>query len=411
MFAAHLAYQLTDLLIATAALLPCLWLAGTSPARALAKRFPTLLGTPPRRLLLIATALYVMLMAIAVVSGYTFGFAAIDRLLKGRPSWQRALNLSSFLVIGSAWLGGTLLLPAIALWTTWRCRATTALARARRRTDRALAGVFAIAMAALFIDACFLEPNRLVVERSRVELASWPAERPPLRVVLFSDLQSAYLGARERSVPEIVASLKPDLIVIAGDLVAQSFDESTALEQARYVLSRLHAPLGVYVVNGDVDDVVSGGIERIVEGMPVTLLDNESIVLPCEPPIELLGIDPRRLARMGALLDAPARAPLRLGLVHRPRHWEQLSAAGCELVMAGHTHGGQVVVPGYGPPITFETVPRFVAAGGLHTMSPTTQLYVTRGIGREGGFAPQIRLLCPPEITLLEIGGPEPATP
>ena len=260
-------------------------------------------------------------------------------------------------------------------------------------------------MVVLVVDACFIEPNRLVVEQAHVELAEWPADRPPLRIALFSDLQSAYLGARERSVPERIAALHPDLIVIAGDLVAQSFDESTALEQVHYVLSRLSAPLGVFVVNGDVDDLVSDGIAAIVRGMPVRLLDNESVVLPSEPPIELLGIDPHERLRLDRAIEKPRGAAIRLGLVHRPRYWQALSRAGCQLVMAGHTHGGQIVIPGFGPPITMEIVPRDVAAGGLHRMSESTQLYVTRGVGREGGFAPQIRLFCPPEITLLEVGG------
>lgn len=405
LFAAHGAYQLIDLALAVVLAAPCLALARGRFGRSVARRWPRLMGTPARREVVVGGALFTLVMGVAVVVGHLVVVPAVDRALHGHPAWQRAINVSSFAVFGVAWLGGTLVLPWAALRAAWREPAATAKERARRRRDRGLTAAFATAMVALLTYACFLEPNRLVVERARVELAHWPAGAPPLRVVLFSDLQSAWLGARERSVPERVAELRPDLIVIAGDLVAQSFDESTALEQARWVLSRLSAPLGVFVVNGDVDAVVAGGIEEILRGTPARLLDNESVVLPCQPPIELLGIDPHQLGRMGKLLAAPPRAALRIGLVHRPRHWEQFAAAGCELVLAGHTHGGQVVIPGFGPPITLETVPRDVAAGGLHRMDATTQLYVTRGIGREGGFAPQIRLFCPPEITLLELTG------
>ena len=405
LFAAHLAYQLIDLLLASLLFVPCWSLARGRAGAAIARRLPRALASPTRSRLIVASALYVGLFVAVIVSGHSFGFRAIDRLLKGWPDAQRALNVGTFAVMGVAWLGGTIVLPGAALATAWRAPARNETERARRRTDRGAAGLFASAMSVLLIVACFIEPNRLVVERTRVELAGLPAGISPLRVVLFSDLQSAHLGARERRVPELIAELRPDLIVIAGDLVAQSFDEATALEQVRYVLSRLSAPLGVYVVNGDVDEVVRGGIAAIVSGTGARLLDNESVVLPTEPPIELIGIDPRREARMAQMLAQPARARVRLGLVHRPRHWQELAAAGCQLVMAGHTHGGQVVIPGFGPPITLETVPRHVAAGGLHTMDATTQLYVTRGIGKEGGFAPQIRLFCPPEITLLELTG------
>jgi predicted MPP superfamily phosphohydrolase len=263
-------------------------------------------------------------------------------------------------------------------------------------------------MATLLVVACVIEPDRLVVERRRVELAGLPPGVEPLRIVLLSDLQSAWLGPRERSLPGRVAELRPDLVVIAGDLVAQSFDEQATLRQARHVLAGLVAAaprLGVFVVNGDVDEVVRGGIGETIRATGAVRLDNESVVLPTEPAIELLGIDPRRELAMERALARPPKAAVRLGLVHRPRHWRDLSAAGCQLVLAGHTHGGQVVIPGFGPPITFEIVPRAIAAGGLHRMSDTTQLCVTRGVGKEGGFAPQIRLFCPPEITLLEVTG------
>jgi len=171
-------------------------------------------------------------------------------------------------------------------------------------------------------------------------------------------------------------------------------------------------------VNGDVDDAVDGGIRRVIEGTGVRLLDNESVLLPTDPPIELCGFDPRFEERFAsALLDLP-KAAIRIGVVHRPRHYAELAEAGCDLVIAGHTHGGQVVIPGFGPPFTLETVPRAVAAGGLHVMPDAdtpdgrpTLLYVSRGIGLEGGFAPPIRFLCPPEISLLELRSAARANP
>ena len=75
-----------------------------------------------------------------------------------------------------------------------------------------------------------------------------------------------------------------------------------------------------------------------------------------------------------------------------------------DLVVAGHTHGGQVVVPGFGPIITLSGVPRAVAAGGLHEMNGN-RIYVSRGAGSEQGQAPRIRLFCPPEVSILELVG------
>lgn len=75
-----------------------------------------------------------------------------------------------------------------------------------------------------------------------------------------------------------------------------------------------------------------------------------------------------------------------------------------DLVVAGHTHGGQVVVPGFGPLITLSHVPRHIAAGGLHEMDGN-RIYVSRGAGSEQGQAPRLRLFCPPEVSILEVGG------
>ena len=71
-------------------------------------------------------------------------------------------------------------------------------------------------------------------------------------------------------------------------------------------------------------------------------------------------------------------------------------------VVAGHTHGGQVQIPFFGPLFTLTEIPREAAAGGLHEVNGT-QLYVSRGVGAERGEAPLIRFNCPPEISLLTL--------
>jgi predicted MPP superfamily phosphohydrolase len=70
-------------------------------------------------------------------------------------------------------------------------------------------------------------------------------------------------------------------------------------------------------------------------------------------------------------------------------------------VLAGHTHGGQVVLPLFGPPRTASRLPRLYA-GGLHDFAGTP-LHVSRGVGMERGFAPPLRFLCPPEICVLDV--------
>jgi len=396
LFSALLAYQLIDVALALALVAFVAQLAAMAPLRRLAARYPALLGTELRRILLLEVPLLLVLLVGplglgrgVVAPALAGGFVYLERF------GPQASSIS-FLWVGVAFWCLAALVPLRLAWRTLRSRA----GRFERRLALALLAVATL----LVVDLTLIEPARLVVERAAVPLAGWPQGRPPLNAVLISDVQSGRLTDHERRLVQTVNALSPDLILDAGDLVAQSFDEALPLEQAHFVLSSLKAPLGVFVVNGDVDDTVRGGIRRIVEGTPARLLENESVVLPCDPPVELAGFDPRDEAGYRRHLNAPPLAAIRIALVHRPRHYAEIGAAGFCAVFAGHTHGGQIVLPGFGPPVTLEVIPRAIAAGGLHRMENGTQLYVTRGVGVEGGFAPRIRFCCPPEISALALG-------
>jgi hypothetical protein len=78
------------------------------------------------------------------------------------------------------------------------------------------------------------------------------------------------------------------------------------------------------------------------------------------------------------------------------------------LLIAGHTHGGQIQVPGIGPLATASAVPRLIAAGGLSTHKGQ-RIYVSRGVGMERKWAPPLRLNCRPELAVLDLvpGGEE----
>lgn len=80
-----------------------------------------------------------------------------------------------------------------------------------------------------------------------------------------------------------------------------------------------------------------------------------------------------------------------------------LGDIGAELSVAGHTHGGQVQIPFFGPPITATSVPREWAAGGHWEPSPSHHVIISRGIGMERDSAPRFRVLCPPEIAVIDL--------
>jgi predicted MPP superfamily phosphohydrolase len=90
-------------------------------------------------------------------------------------------------------------------------------------------------------------------------------------------------------------------------------------------------------------------------------------------------------------------------LYHSPDIAPQAAEAGIDLYLCGHTHGGQIRLPLFGALITSSKLGKRYEMG-CHTVGNMT-LYVSRGIGMEGGSAPRARFLCPPEITLWTLEG------
>jgi predicted MPP superfamily phosphohydrolase len=159
----------------------------------------------------------------------------------------------------------------------------------------------------------------------------------------------------------------------------------------------------VFATDGD----VGPKCREVFAGTPVRCLVDDSAVtrLPWGETLGITGLsrtrgrerDPAWLARL--MMSGPP-ADHRIVISHAPDFVDRLPWP-VELVLAGHTHGGQVVLPLFGPPKTAMRLPRRFA-GGLHDHAGTP-LHVSRGVGMERGFAPPVRLLCPPEVCVLDL--------
>ncbi len=381
MFAAYFAYQLIDLALALLVIVAVdRRVGGRASLRA------TLTRTVP-----LASALLLFLAVVCAVWLHQWvGWIAWESL---GAKWS-----VRFRGVGAAYWGGVLLLPSLSALRAWRGGGAATLARV---------GTLAWLVASLLLlfEMSWRAPRALVVERRDVVLQEWPPDAPPLRIAVIADVQSPRLSNYERDLIARVTQLQPDLIVLPGDLVSQSFDDAQSIACARFVLDGATARLGTFAVNGDIDPLVEGGIAAIVSGTRARLLANDSVLLDVGFPLELTGLDADDPAAFAATAHAAPRAEIRIALVHKPEHVTTLGPAGFDLVVAGHTHGGQIVVPGIGPLVTLSPLPDEVDGGGLHAIAGT-QLYVSRGIGCESGFAPPMRLFCPPELTLLTLRGP-----
>lgn len=277
------------------------------------------------------------------------------------------------------------------------------------RAGRAAAmAVLAVILLAVYVDAFHVEPNALRVRHHVVDGAPGDAEARTIRILHLTDIQTPAIGAHEERALRAGLAERPDLIVLTGDYVQDALGRPTedqAARDLRALMARLafDAPLGVFATEGD----VGPSCRKVFAGTPVQcLIDANTVVtLPGGGTLGITGLsrgrgrerDPAWLAR---LLSQGPPADNRIVISHAPDFVDAMPVD-VDLVLAGHTHGGQVVFPLFGPPKTASRLPR-VYAGGLHDYRGTP-LHVSRGVGMERGFAPPVRFLCPPEICLVAL--------
>jgi len=242
-----------------------------------------------------------------------------------------------------------------------------------------------------------------------VALPGLAAELRGLRILQLSDLHIGN-GMQGEELAALVGranALRPDCIVLTGDLF--DFDPSCVEDGARG-LSALQAPLGVYAVLGNHD--VYTGAERVAGALAqhargIRLLRGEWVRLPLPAPLYLAGVDDpgRRWAERDFELPAletlarelPGDGPALL-LVHRPEAFGQAARLGFPLVLAGHTHGGQLAVPLLQDSLNLARLISRYPRGLFHEGG--SLLYVNRGAGVAG---PRLRLATRREIATIEL--------
>jgi len=256
--------------------------------------------------------------------------------------------------------------------------------------------------------ATFVEPFRLQVEQASVHVERLNTRDATIKIAVLADLQFNEVTAHERRAIEMAMAAKPDIILLPGDVfqgTAREFDEREAA--IRELLMPLRAPGGVYLVSGDCDN--PSQLRRAIRGTQITLIDNRIVHTRVRGNrvaiggVELAYNSAGARAMIQELAQVGDNAEVAILLAHRPDVALQPGLPeNLDLIVAGHTHGGQVQVPFFGPPITFSRVPRSVGAGGLHRLRDQ-HIYVSRGVGCERIHAPRIRFLCPPEVSILSL--------
>lgn len=299
---------------------------------------------------------------------------------------------------------------------------------------RRWAGAAALVGAACFGYGALVESRAFRVRRVRVPVL--PAGARPVRVLHMSDFHLTRGQQAKRAFITALAGLEPDLVVSTGD----NLSEPEALEPLLADLGRLLETPGVFVF-GSNDYTAPAPINPLGYLARSTERDGvhpEKVELPSEKlraaftqsgwadldghrasvevqglKLEFRGTDDAHLGLddYSAVAGPPAAdADVAIGVTHAPyrRVLDAMATDGLQLILAGHTHGGQVCVPGWGALTTNCDLPPAQAKGlsvhhGPHGRS--SALHVSAGVG-SSPYAPY-RFACPPEVTVLTLTGPE----
>ncbi len=253
-----------------------------------------------------------------------------------------------------------------------------------------------------------VEPTWLELNQCQIPVPDLAPSFSGFRIVQLSDLHCSRKvnGTYLSEAVALARSQAPDLIVLTGDFIHGGFQH---IEEVAKIVGALSAPCGVFAVLGNHDYSVRNALgfrrhrhlHRVVasalQARGIRVLHNENVPLHRDGRVvQLIGVEDLwsracdlDQAYRGLSPDAP-----HIVLAHNPRTVEHLNGRRCDLMLSGHTHGGQVHVPGLGRPTLGRKARRFAA--GLYQYR-STYLYVNKGVG----FGFRFRYGVRPEVTVL----------
>ena len=255
------------------------------------------------------------------------------------------------------------------------------------------AGLLQIARAAL------AEPYMLAVENHTVALKRLPAALEGLRIVHLSDIHHSPFTGREQieRAVEAANSLQPDLVVLTGDYVSHEREYAAPCAE---MLGRLRARCGVYAVLGNHDHWVDAQlVTDLFRAEGIRMLVNEGMRFEHNgASFWLAGVDDTMVGQedLSLALAGSREDELKLLLAHNPVILRRAARAGVDLVLSGHTHGGQVTWRSERS-ASGKVRRRILRGLGRHG---ETQIYVTRGLGT---VVLPLRYGCLPEVAHLQL--------
>ena len=243
-----------------------------------------------------------------------------------------------------------------------------------------------------------LNAGAVTVRQNIVRSPALPVRFDGFRILHLSDLHVDGSEAAMQRVISLIAECDYEICLLTGDFRGNiSIGREPALRGMSALAAQLKAPAIAVLGNHDPLEMVSG-----LEGMGIRVLLNEcEVVLRGSERIFIAGIDDQHFFRTGDIARAGAKIPrgeFAILLSHTPEVFPQAEQAGFHLMLSGHTHGGQICLPGEIPVTLDARLPRRFGAGAWRYGK--LQGYTSVGAGTS--IAP-VRFNCPPEITIHEL--------
>jgi predicted MPP superfamily phosphohydrolase len=289
---------------------------------------------------------------------------------------------------------------------------TTLIPQARTVRDAAAALITSRpARVGVSILKAILPADRLVVTRRTIAVANLPPALAGLRLLHISDLHWHPGSELAQGLPALVARLAYDVAVYTGDFI----DDDDGIAPVGAILGRMPRARASFAVMGNHDYLRYGSassdaprtqhndVQRLRATLArrgITVLDNAAQPLFGSERLYITGVDDYTTghADLAAALRAVPPGAATVLLSHHPDIVLRLGARRPGLILAGHTHGGQIRLPGVGAVVTHSALPRRHALG--LTRYQDVPLFVTRGIGYSGL---DLRVGCAPEVALLTL--------
>jgi uncharacterized protein len=237
--------------------------------------------------------------------------------------------------------------------------------------------------------------ERIVVKTNNIQCARLPPLFDGFTILHISDTHVDMSQRAMRHLCELVTGLKYDVCVLTGDYRGKTFGPyDAALKGMAQITKHLKQPIFGVLGNHDTIQMLPG-----LEEMGIRMLQNEcETVRRGEQAIFVAGIDDAHYFRVDNIEKAGAPIPegaFAVLLSHTPEIYRQAAHAGFDLLLSGHTHGGQICLPGSIPLTLSSALPRRMGAGAWRHCNMIG--YTSVGAGSS---VVAVRFNCPPEITL-----------